>query len=293
MKFLTGNKSSNLHITIGIMLCIFVLGVASSVLSQEDDAVPNVSQSSRSAEDMIVRFSSQLEQRPIQAIKAMVSAITVNPDHTCLILKTTLGFVPAQKVGEVVAAAIEAAPEQLATIISCAVSAVPEEISTIVRAGIIAAPERVGIVVSAAVGAAPTFAAEVIQAAIGAAPGEVVDIVTVAVETAPQEAANIVGAAIAAAPEQATAIVATAVAAAPAFSSEIVQAALDAAASIDGVSPIGVGGASPIVNLEVERPPSTSPSLSGNGGIGDDRPSDSIRQDDLITSTPPPASLFQ
>jgi hypothetical protein len=291
MNFLTGNKGSKLYTMMVIMLNIVVLGAASSVLSQEDDAVPNVSQSSRLAEDMIVRFSSQLEQHPTQAIETMASAITVNPEYTCHMLKTMLGFVPAQQVAEVVAAAIKAAPEQLATIISCAVSLAPDQISTIVRAGIIADPGRVGVVVSAAVGAAPTFSAEVVQAAIGAAPGEVVNIVTIAVEAAPQEAANIVGAAIAAAPDQANDIVAAAVAAAPAFSSEIVQAALDAVTTIAGVS--SIAGKSPIVNLDTERAPTTTPFLSGNSGIGGDTSNDSIRQDDLITSTPPPASLFQ
>jgi hypothetical protein len=291
MNFVKSYKSFELYTLISIISSVLVLGVASLALSQQVNGKPNPPQLPVSKKDLFIQFASELEQHPSRAIEIMVSAIAVNPDYTCLILKTILEFVPAQKVGEVVAAAIAAAPDQLATIISCAVSIAPEQILAIVRAGIIADPERVGVVVSAAVGAAPTFAAEVVQAAIGAAPGEVINIVTIAVETAPQEAANIVGTAITAAPEQTNDIVAAAVAAAPAFSSEIVQAALDAAASIDGATP--VYGTSPIVNLEVERPPSTSPSLSGHGGIGDDRPIDSIRQDDLITSTPPPSSLFQ
>ena len=83
-----------------MILSIFVLGVTSSVLSQEDDAVPNVSQSSSLEEDLVVRFVSQLEQHPTQAIEIMVSATTVNPDSTRLLLKTVLALVPAQKVGE-------------------------------------------------------------------------------------------------------------------------------------------------------------------------------------------------
>jgi hypothetical protein len=291
MNFFKSNKSFKLYSLISTTSSVLIFGITSLALSQQVNGKPNLPQLPVSEKDKFIQFTTELEQHPSRAIEIMVSAITVNPDYTCLILKTILEFVPAQKVKEVVVAAIAAAPDQLATIISCAVSIAPEQILAIVRAGIIADSQRVGVVVSAAVGAAPTFAAEVVQAAIGAAPGEVINIVTIAVETAPQEAANIVAAAITAAPDQTNDIVAAAVAAAPAFSSEIVQAALDAATSIDGASPIY--GVSPIVNLGVERPPSTSPSLSGHGGIGGDRPPDSIRQDDLITSTPPPASLFQ
>jgi hypothetical protein len=299
MNFSTANKNYKSYFMVCIILAVFILSVTSPVVSQEDHGIYQVSEPARAAEDIYVQFSSQLEQHPSQAIEMMVSAITVNPDYACLIIKTILGFVPAQKVGEVVLAAIKAAPEQLATIINCAVSAVPEEILAIVRAGIIAAPDRVGVVVSAAVDAAPTLAAEVVQAAIGAAPGEVVDIVTAAVEAAPQEAANIVAAAIAAAPEQATDIVAAAVAAAPAFSSEIVQAALDAAATVDG-------GLATTINLGTDTPLLPRPFVGGSGGsggigggggfggfdgdptIGSDRPGDAP-----ITSAPPSASGSQ
>ncbi len=220
-----------------------------------------------------------IEQAPDQAYAAITSAIQLNPDQAANIVSASLGRQYNLNPSQVVAAALQGAPEKAGIIVPTAIVKSPSyyTVPIVQRAlaeGVDGAkfvpqamrtsPRQADTILTQALRSAPQQTKSIMEAVIADQPDKAVEYVRIALD-AKASPSDVLTAAFKVAPRQAEAI--AAVASEKGVPAQTIAAASAAAGvEVAGLSTTGKYSASTARNSGFSLPPLGAPSAGGGGG---------------------------